>query len=209
MVGVGRDLCGSSSPTPLSKEGHLQRAAQDLVQAGLEYLQRRRLHDLPGQPVPVLHHPQTEEVLPRVQMELGPVCSSFSSHKERFCSIPLCNELACPFDYKKTFGKAGRGLSAPMWLSRQHHCTAVNHQPKEKQLLTSRLYIHLWYLVKTSHGWVNGRVGASAEEAKRPSCARGRRVDSKCFALTYPSLSWPWLLPRKELLICCSFQQWR
>jgi len=114
MVGVGRDLCGSSSPTPLSKEGHLQRAAQDLVQAGLEYLQRRRLHDLPGQPVPVLHHPQTEEVLPRVQMELGPVCSSFSSHKERFCSIPLCNELACPFDYKKTFGKAGRGLSAPM-----------------------------------------------------------------------------------------------
>jgi len=43
MVGVGRDLCGSSSPTPLLKQGHLQQAAQDLVQAGLEYLQRRRL----------------------------------------------------------------------------------------------------------------------------------------------------------------------
>ena len=42
MVGVGRDLCGSSSPTPLPKQGHLQQAAQDLVQPGLEYLQRRR-----------------------------------------------------------------------------------------------------------------------------------------------------------------------
>jgi len=70
MVGVGRDLCGSSSPTLLPKQGHPQQAAQDHVQAGLEYLQRRRLHNLPGQLVPGLHHPQREEVLPRVQMEL-------------------------------------------------------------------------------------------------------------------------------------------
>jgi len=54
MLGVGRDLCGSSSPTPLPKQGHLEQAAQDLVQAGLEYIQRRRTHNLPGQPVPVL-----------------------------------------------------------------------------------------------------------------------------------------------------------
>jgi len=33
IVGVGRDLCGSSSPTLLPKQGHLQQAAQDLVQA--------------------------------------------------------------------------------------------------------------------------------------------------------------------------------
>jgi len=51
MVGVGRDLCGSSSPTSLLKQGHLQQAAQDLFQAGLEYLQRRRLHNLPGRSV--------------------------------------------------------------------------------------------------------------------------------------------------------------
>ena len=69
MLGVGRDLCGSASPTLLPKQGHLQQAAQVLVQAGLEYLQRRRLHNLPGQPVPVLHHPQREEVLPHVQTE--------------------------------------------------------------------------------------------------------------------------------------------
>ena len=60
MVGVGRDLCGPSSPTPLPKQGHLQQDAQDLVQAGLEYLQRRRLHNPSGQPVPVLCHPQSE-----------------------------------------------------------------------------------------------------------------------------------------------------
>jgi len=48
-VGVGRDLHGSSSPTLLLKQGHLQHAAEDLVQASLEYPQRRRLHSLPGQ----------------------------------------------------------------------------------------------------------------------------------------------------------------
>ena len=30
MVGVGRDLCGSSSPTLLPKQSHLEQAAQDL-----------------------------------------------------------------------------------------------------------------------------------------------------------------------------------
>ena len=39
MVGLGRDFCGSPSPTLLPKQGHLQQAAQDLVQAGLEYLE--------------------------------------------------------------------------------------------------------------------------------------------------------------------------
>jgi len=38
MFGVGRDLYGSSSPTPLPKQGHLEQAAQDLVQAGLRDL---------------------------------------------------------------------------------------------------------------------------------------------------------------------------
>jgi len=50
MVGVGRDLGGSSSPTPLSKQGHLQQAVEDLVQAGLEYLQRWRYFIAPHFP---------------------------------------------------------------------------------------------------------------------------------------------------------------
>ena len=52
IVGVGRDLCGSSGPTLLPKQGHPEQGAQHRVQVGLEYLQRRRLHSLPGQPVP-------------------------------------------------------------------------------------------------------------------------------------------------------------
>ena len=76
MLGIGRDLCGSSSSTTLPKQGHLQQAAQDLHQAGLESIQRRRLRNLPGQPVPVLRHPQREEALSHVQMEL-PVLQFF------------------------------------------------------------------------------------------------------------------------------------
>ena len=70
MLGVGWDLCESSSPTTLPKQSHLEQAAQGLVQVGLECLQRRRLHNLTGQPVPVLRHPQREEVVPHVQLEL-------------------------------------------------------------------------------------------------------------------------------------------
>jgi len=70
MFGVGRDLCGSSSPPPLPKQGHPEQAAQDLVRVGLEYLQRWRLHNPSGQPVPVLRHPQREEVLPHVHPAL-------------------------------------------------------------------------------------------------------------------------------------------
>ena len=70
MVGAVGDLWGSSSPTPLPKQGHLQQAAQDRIQLGFQYLQRSRLHNPSGQPVAVLRHPQSEEVLPPVQMEL-------------------------------------------------------------------------------------------------------------------------------------------
>ncbi|NWQ88140.1 HMDH reductase, partial [Burhinus bistriatus] len=44
IVGVGRDLQRSSSPTPLPKRVHLEQVGQERIQAGFEYLQRRRLH---------------------------------------------------------------------------------------------------------------------------------------------------------------------
>jgi len=47
MLGVGRDIYGLCSPTPLPKQDHLEQAAQDLVQVGLEYLQRRRVAECP------------------------------------------------------------------------------------------------------------------------------------------------------------------
>jgi len=45
----------------LPKQGHLEQAAQDHIQVRFEYLQRRRLHNLSGQPVPVLCHPQRKK----------------------------------------------------------------------------------------------------------------------------------------------------
>jgi len=42
--GLAGTSVGQPSPTLLLKQGHPEQAAQDLVQAGLEYLQRRRLH---------------------------------------------------------------------------------------------------------------------------------------------------------------------
>jgi len=92
MVGVGKDLWGSSSPTLLPKQGHLKQIAQDCVQAGLEYIQRRRLQNLSGQPVPVLCHPQSEEVLCHVQMELLMLqfVSVASCPESRFSLLMCC-----------------------------------------------------------------------------------------------------------------------
>jgi len=59
-----------TQPNPLPQQGHPEQAAQDLVQVGLEYLQRRRLHSLPGQPG--LRHPEREEVLPPVILDYLP-----------------------------------------------------------------------------------------------------------------------------------------
>ena len=67
--GWGQDtLCGGGDPEwkglvevnwwdRLHKPGQLELAAQGCVQLGFEYLQECRLHNLSGQPVPVLGHP--------------------------------------------------------------------------------------------------------------------------------------------------------
>ena len=50
---------------------HLEHIAQDHIQVGFEYLQKRRLHNLSGQLVPVLCHPDSKELLICVCMELS------------------------------------------------------------------------------------------------------------------------------------------
>ena len=70
MLGVGRDLWRPSSSAPLEEHVHLEQAAQKHVQVDFEYLQRRKHHNLSGQPVPGLRHPQFKEDLPHVQLEL-------------------------------------------------------------------------------------------------------------------------------------------
>ena len=69
-LGLAGTSVGHLVQHPCRSRVAYSRLAQDLVQAGLEYLQRRRLHSLPGQPGPGLRHPQREEVLPHLQTEL-------------------------------------------------------------------------------------------------------------------------------------------
>lgn len=47
-VGVGKDLWTSSSPTSLLRQSHREQVAQEHTQVGFKYLQRQRLHNLPG-----------------------------------------------------------------------------------------------------------------------------------------------------------------
>lgn len=57
MAGVKRDLWRSCYPNC-----PLKQVMQDLdIQVVLEYLQSRKLYNLPAQPVPVLSHPQSKE----------------------------------------------------------------------------------------------------------------------------------------------------
>lgn len=58
----------------------LEHMAQDCVQAILEYLQKRRLHNFSGQSVPVLSLLHSKEFLPHIR-------GSFLSI--RFCPLPL------------------------------------------------------------------------------------------------------------------------
>jgi len=53
----------------LLKQGYLEPVAQGCVQTAFEYLQGWRLHNLSGQPVPVLGHPDSKKVFPDVQRQ--------------------------------------------------------------------------------------------------------------------------------------------
>jgi len=54
--------------TPLLWQGHQtpDQAAQSHIQPGLECLQGWGIHNLPGQPVPVRHHPLCEKLPPKL-----------------------------------------------------------------------------------------------------------------------------------------------
>jgi len=52
-----------------TKQDHIKPVARDDVQIAFEYLQGWRLHNLFGQTVPVLDHPDSKIVFPNVQMD--------------------------------------------------------------------------------------------------------------------------------------------
>lgn len=58
------DLLRLSSLVPLLNQGHLELVAQDHAWSDLKNLNKWRLQNLLGQPVPVLDHLHSQEVLP-------------------------------------------------------------------------------------------------------------------------------------------------
>jgi len=70
MAEAGRHLWS----IPLLKKGQLKPAAQDCVQMDFECLQGQRLHNLSGQPVPMLSHPLSNNIFFLCSDEIS--CSS-------------------------------------------------------------------------------------------------------------------------------------
>ena len=62
---------GSPSPILLLQTGSPRTHSPGSYLVVFEYLHRRRLRNLSGQPVPVLCHPHSKEVISHVQMELS------------------------------------------------------------------------------------------------------------------------------------------
>jgi len=54
ISGIEKDLERSSSPVPLMEQEYLDQVTQESIQAYFECLQKRRPHNLSGQPVPLL-----------------------------------------------------------------------------------------------------------------------------------------------------------
>lgn len=85
---------GDHPPQAPAKAGSLQEDAQGSFLAGFERLQRR-LHNLIGQPVPVLCHPHSENILSHVQIEIpvfqfvpGAPCSVTGNHQKEPGPMP-------------------------------------------------------------------------------------------------------------------------
>jgi len=75
FVRVGRDLWRPPCPNLPAKVSCLWQVAQESVQVSSKYHQRRQLHNLSGQPVPMLCHPHSKE--------------AFSCSYETSC-VPVC-----------------------------------------------------------------------------------------------------------------------
>ena len=90
-----------------AKAGTLQYLEQKSIQMGPEYLQRKRLHSLSGQPVPVPCHSHSKEVLP--VFACCPLFHHCTSLK-RVCPYRLDSSTPAQ-DPHSTFSSSGRPVS--------------------------------------------------------------------------------------------------
>lgn len=85
--GISRNGCGWKAPLEVSwsKQGRPEMVAQDHVQMAFDYLQAWTLHNLCGQPVPVLRHPHSKNCFLTFRGKL--LCFSL-------CLLPLVLSLS-------------------------------------------------------------------------------------------------------------------
>ena len=91
---------------PPAKAGTLQQVTQVDVQMGLEYLRRRRFHNLAEQPVPVLCHPYHKECLKgKLFSNTRKICGKFANalDLQLVMSNAKCNITLLPRDEKLSF----------------------------------------------------------------------------------------------------------
>lgn len=70
---AGKDLWRSASPAFLPRQTRLEQVTQGHIQVAFEYLQQVKLHDLSGQPVPVLCYPQCKKFFLTLCFSLWPL----------------------------------------------------------------------------------------------------------------------------------------
>ena len=196
---------------PLPKQGHPEPAAQDCVQAGLEYLQRRRLHSLPGQPVPVLHHPQREVATsPQLAQEWGFPRPLQPKGEAALWPIPTPG-ISLLLSNGPDKGSGARGQPWPL-APNEVGCTGATQQTPTvgQEPVTSRGKVVA--LERGRHGeptglgtaWRGGwqgtediplLMGTQCHSAAGPGGPRGSCLRSS-WALTFPcpllSLRWGW-----------------
>ena len=105
IVGAGRDLCGSSSPTPLPKQRHLQQAVEDLVQAGLELSPEKETPQPPW--ATCSSAPSPSEGRSSSSCSDGTSCASVCAH--------------CPLSCRWALLKRAWPHKVPVSLGWQHH----------------------------------------------------------------------------------------
>ena len=93
MTQVGKDLKDPEAPNPVPGRAAtlphaLDHVAQGPIPPGIEHLQRRGIHNLPGQPVPGPHHSLSKELPPNIQ----PKSSLF-----HLTSLSPCLAIISPF----------------------------------------------------------------------------------------------------------------
>ena len=71
IVGVGKDLLRCFTPSQLLQQGQLELVDSAVVRLGFEYLQGWRLHDLSGQPGPLVEPPQGKKVVSCLAMGIS------------------------------------------------------------------------------------------------------------------------------------------